>query len=526
MTATASEPVAAGPRLAGLDLACLGVGAASGDRTILHGVRFEARPGELVAVLGPSGAGKSTLIRFLAGYAVPTSGQVLLGGLPLAEEFDRLRTRIGYVPQDSIVHGSLTVRECLDYAARLRLPAALGSDGRARRVAGVAREVGLEHRLDDAVANLSGGQAKRVAIAVELLTEPALLVLDEPAAGLDPATEGRMMALFRRLADGGRTVVLSTHVLFSIESADRILVLADGRTAWFGPPRDALAWFGTASFEGLFAALERRPAAEWETSFRRRASEIVPRRAATAVLEPAPAAPQLATLVSRTARILAGDRRNLAILLAQAPLIGLFVSLAHDAGEVRGELAILLDLTLAAIWFGAINSCREIVKERPIYLRERKFNLGVVPYYLSKFAVLSGLCAVQAALLVATVGLLDPLHGSTGWRLASLFLACQAGLALGLALSAVVDSTDRAVSLVPIVLIPQAILAGAGREFDGAARVLQTFTFSRWGLASLQAIAEGREPSAFARDVGALMAMTAFLALATCVYLRVKDELF
>ncbi len=513
------------PRRAGLDLACLGVTAASGEQTILHGVRFEARPGELVAVLGPSGAGKSTLIRLLTGYAVPTSGQVLVGGLSLADEFDRLRTRIGYVPQDSIVHGGLTVRECLDYAARLRLPAGAPPDRREDRVRAVIEEVGLSHRIDSAVAKLSGGQAKRVSIAVELLSEPSLLVLDEPAAGLDPATEARLMSLFRRLADAGRTVVLSTHVLFSIESVDRMLVLSDGRTAWFGRPEDALGWFGTTTYEGLFAALERRPGAEWEEAFRRRRVEPSLPSPPAVLPEPAAPAPQFATLVSRTARLLVGDRRNLAILLAQAPAIGLFVSLAHDAGSAAGELAILLDLTLAAIWFGAINSCREIVKERPIYLRERKFNLAVLPYYLSKFAVLSALGAVQAALLVATVGLLDPLHGSTAWRLAALFLACQSGLALGLALSAIVDSTDRAVSLVPIALIPQAILAGAGREFSGAAGVLQTFTFSKWGLSSLQAVAAGRSPGAFAGDLIALGAMTAFLGLATCVYLRVRDDL-
>jgi ABC-type multidrug transport system ATPase subunit len=264
----------------------------AGFRTLLDKVGFTVLPGECVAVLGPSGAGKSTLIKAIGGFLKGYDGKVSYDGVDLTSDRAALRRRIGYVPQDDIVHPSLTVAQELGYAAQLRMPDC-EDEAREKRVKEVLATLELDHVASTRIGNLSGGQRKRVSVGVELLTGPPVLFLDEPTSGLDPALEQKMMALFAHLAREGRAVMVTTHVMESLAEVQLVLVLVQGNLAFFGPPKGALNHFGAASFSRIYGKLEERPAKDWRARFRETPEfqrYVVERRKGAGA--PAPPAPE------------------------------------------------------------------------------------------------------------------------------------------------------------------------------------------------------------------------------------------
>ena len=213
-----------------------------GNKTLLDSISIAARPGTLTAVIGPSGAGKSTFAKLVAGYTHPTTGTVSFEGHNIHAEYASLRSRIGMVPQDDVVHGQLTVRQALMFAAELRLPPDTTKADREQVVMQVLEELEMTKHLETRVDKLSGGQRKRASVALELLTGPSLLILDEPTSGLDPALDRQVMTMLRQLADAGRVVLVVTHSLTYLDVCDQVLLLAPGgKTAFYGPPeRDRL----------------------------------------------------------------------------------------------------------------------------------------------------------------------------------------------------------------------------------------------------------------------------------------------
>jgi ABC-type multidrug transport system ATPase subunit/pSer/pThr/pTyr-binding forkhead associated (FHA) protein len=226
-----------------LELRGVGVCAPNGA-VLLNDVQLAARPGELVMVLGPSGAGKSTLLRLLAGLSRPNTGRVTINGQDLQGRGGFFASLIGWVPQQETLPEGLTAAEVLRFAARLRLP----PEAVEERVAAVLDSLELGPVAGVRVnSGLSGGQLRRLSIGVELLSDPGLLVLDEPCAGLDSRASLNVLRLCRRLADSGRPVVLSAHAPRpeALELADLAVVLAEGRLVWAGPPGGAMRAFFT-----------------------------------------------------------------------------------------------------------------------------------------------------------------------------------------------------------------------------------------------------------------------------------------
>jgi ABC transport system ATP-binding/permease protein len=199
-----------------------------GGKNLLEKVSLTARPGSLTAIIGGSGAGKTTLARLIAGYAAPTAGLVTFEGHDIHTEYASLRTRIGMVPQDDVVHPQLTVNQALGYAAELRLPPDTSKADRKQVITQVLEELELTRHADTRVDKLSGGQRKRASVALELLTGPSLLILDEPTSGLDPALDLQVMTMLRQLADAGRVVLVVTHSLTYLDICDQVLLMAPG----------------------------------------------------------------------------------------------------------------------------------------------------------------------------------------------------------------------------------------------------------------------------------------------------------
>ena len=233
------------------------VSVSAGGTRILKKVDLTLHPGEMCALIGPSGAGKSTLIKALLGLRDPNKGSVRMGSLPVAE-----LGPAGYVPQDDALHRGLTVRCELAYAAELRMPEA-SAEERQSRIGEVLDQVDLGDRVGVRIRRLSGGQRKRVSLALELLTGPPLLILDEPTSGLDPGLEARTMKLLSQVAETGRIVLVATHAMESIEQAEALCVLVAGHVAFFGPPRKALSYFRVDRYAELFRQLEKQSPSSW-----------------------------------------------------------------------------------------------------------------------------------------------------------------------------------------------------------------------------------------------------------------------
>ncbi len=489
-------------------------------RRILNGISLSIYAGEFVAIVGGSGAGKTSLLHALNGFTPATSGSVRYNGVNLYENLDLFRPVLGYVPQDDIVHGELTVERTLYYGGKLRLPRDTRPQELNERIDEVMSAAGLSERRSTEVRRLSGGQRKRVSVALELLARPRALYLDEPTSGLDPALEGRMMALFRDLAETGATVIVSTHVTQNLRMCDKIVWMAPGgHLVFFGSPAEALRHFRVHDFGEIYGLLETEKERErWSGAFpdspaynmnvreRLQAQPADGGEIAQAAVESTGGAihgagslRQLLWLTIRYAEVLARDVPNLALLLLQAPAIGLavlllfsadiFAATTNQGGDALRATMSLHIITASAIFLGASNSAREITKESAIYARERLVNLKVVPYIGSKVAVLSLLCLFQAAVLVGIFAMRLDLPGAD-WEmypklLAAIFLTELAGLAMGLLISAVSANSDRAMAVVPVSLIPQLVFAGALVPYGhmlAPAKVVSQLMISKWAL--------------------------------------------
>ena len=244
------------------------IGVQLGGVQILQSVDFHAREGELIGVLGPSGSGKSTLLLALSGFRPANEGKVTFDGKDLYESFDELKTQIGFVPQDDIVPTALKVERVLGYAAELRLPHEPVEE-REARVNRVILKLGLGERRDVRVSSLSGGQRKRVNVGVELLSNPTVLFAVDPTSGLVPALERSLTVMFRKMADAGSTIVVSTLSMSSLDLYDRLAVIVKGRLAFFGPPKDAKPYFGVEDFTRIYAQLETKSPAEWHNHYQK-----------------------------------------------------------------------------------------------------------------------------------------------------------------------------------------------------------------------------------------------------------------
>jgi ABC-type multidrug transport system ATPase subunit/pSer/pThr/pTyr-binding forkhead associated (FHA) protein len=560
---------------------------------LLNDISLIIPPRKFVALVGGSGAGKSTLMDALNGLRPAHNGTVLYNGVDYYHNLAAFSTQLGYVPQDDIVHRDLTVDRALYYAARLRLPSDFTIEQIKWRIDEVLEDVEMTERRNLLVSKLSGGQRKRVSIALELLANPGIFFLDEPTSGLDPGLDRKMMTLLRQLADRGRTVILVTHATNNINACDFVCFLAQGgRLAYFGPPNEAKAYFEKADFAEIYSTLEptknqpdipkqaeerflasqdyQRYVAEPLREGQAQQVEVQEKRTSQPVTEKTlkrvkrgNAWSQFVLLSRRYLELLKNDRGNLLILLLQAPVIGVMLVLmvrfevgagVFDANKLvqcrtqiltsNGPLAlpqaqqtesidcqqvlnflrndpngqsyaqkqggqeqalqvfilpgpgadaqkVLFIMAFATVLFGCINGAREIVKEVAIYNRERAVNLGILPYMFSKIVVLGMLCLFQSAVLVLVVELGEPLKQGIFIppileTYITLVLTSLAGLMIGLAISAIAPNNDRAISFVPIILLPQVIFSGAIIPLkDWFTQILASVFPTRWAMVAL-----------------------------------------
>lgn len=509
---------------------CLGLSkTVAGGKVLLNNLTFSILPREFVCLVGGSGAGKSTLLDAISGVRPANGGEVRYNGEEYYSQMDAFRSSIGYVPQDDIVPRELPVESALYYAAKLRLPPDMSEAEVRARIEEVMDDLGLTARRDVPIKNLSGGQRKRVSIGAELLSKPTIFFLDEPTSGLDPGLEGRMMQLLRKLADQGRTVILITHATQNVDMCDNIAFLAPGGyMAFYGPPSQALSYFGEQKFADIYTRIESESDTSiWQQRFhhsphfqhnvaaRLTAAGIqtngamgtsgAHQQAVVRAQSRPPAAKrvsgfrQFGILTRRYIETVLRDRNNLLTLIAvQAPMIALLVGIAFRGNLFSTELftgdfgrarSIIFMLAMVAVWFGTSNSAPEIVKEAAMYARERRINLKIAPYIASKFFVLIGISMLQNLILLIPLLLTGAGIIKMPLLYVALLFGSIAGITLGLTISALAPNPDRAVILVPLVLIPQMIFGGpiVNTKDDRLVDAISRLMVTKWTWRSLGA---------------------------------------
>jgi ABC transport system ATP-binding/permease protein len=501
-----------------------------GGKILLNHVSFPIPEKSLVGVIGPSGAGKSTLLGALTGTRPATTGTVLYDNRDLYANYAELKYRIGLVPQESVLHTQLTARRALQYSAELRFPADTTTAERDARVDEVMAELGLTRHANTRADRLSGGQLKRVNVAQELLTKPSLLFLDEPTSGLDPGLDKSVMEQMRDLAHDGRTVIVVTHSVANLDTCDRLLVLfPGGKVAYYGPPSEGLKHFGLPGWAEVFQAFESYPNRDWAGEFA--ASPLYqqyvvdrqrPRPAARAAGPDEPVIPpeqrrgalqQLGTLTRRYVRVISSDRGYLISIGLLPVILGALIYFVDSGQGLQGPpdlkangSTVLLMLVICACLSGAALSVRELVKERPIYLRERAAGLSSGAYLSSKLLVLGVISLLQSFVLVVLGVAFHklPLSGSllTHLPLVELLIGV-AGLSLvsmclGLLVSALVSTSEKAMPFLVVLTIAQVILSGGvpvSLPFG-----LTAIAPARWGFGAVASTADLNHTSPIPSD--------------------------
>jgi ABC-type multidrug transport system ATPase subunit/pSer/pThr/pTyr-binding forkhead associated (FHA) protein/ABC-type multidrug transport system permease subunit len=574
-----------------------------GDKSkiLLNDISITIPSGKFVALVGGSGAGKTTLMDALNGTRPAKSGYVLYNGQDYYATRASFSTQLGYVPQFDIIHKNLSVERALYYAAKLRLPSDTTNAQIKQRVDEVMNDVGIAQRRKLLISKLSGGQQKRVSIAMELLAKPNVFFLDEPTSGLDPGLDRKMMQLLRNIADKeGHTIILVTHATNNINLCDYVCFLAPGSNttpgghlAYFGPPDEAKTFFGQADFADIYNMLEptetnpdipKKAEENFKKSTLYQQYVVMPGKQVQRIpptglngARPSAKPPrgnpakQFRLLSQRYLELLKNDRVNLLVLLLQAPIIAIIlmllinVVLKLNAFSVNDPLhplpidaqEVLFIMSFVAVLFGCNNSAREIVKELPIYRRERMVNLGIAPYLFSKIVILGVLCLLQSAVLVIAVNIVAPFQTSIMLPppleiYITLSLTSLVGLMIGLLISSLTANSDQANSIIPVILILQIMFSGVVFQLSGFSLALGALIAMHWSMVgmgstvNLQPRPMGYQvqnpytgqwhnvsaPFPYGQNVGhlflawfALIIMIVIFGLLTGYYLKRKDRL-
>ncbi len=486
-------------------------------KTLLSNVNFEVERGRFVAVIGASGCGKSTLIKSMAGLISPSAGQILFAGQSVQDLNDHLPLAVGYLPQFGAFHEKLTVGENLSTASALRLP---------RKVTGERRQAWMHHitelaRIDPLLPQeyrtLSGGQMRRMALAEELIGDPAFLLLDELTSGLDAYSELEMMAWLRDLAhDMSKTVVLVTHATNNLHYCDAIMFLHQGRLVHFGDYQSLLDSHGVSSIAELFGLYQTQDVdlSAFDTPIEEPASSQATDGALTIKSMPPPGGwVQMPTLVARQANLFWRERGqiilHIALILTFPILVAVFATSglpqvrsqtlsletnilrtlqdqlfylkeSFQAASLISGLAMFQVILLTLI--GANNGAREIAKECNILAKELRAGLSPTAYVVVKFLQIALLCAVQAFWMAWFVKTVCGFPGNLWDQFTILFATTLAMSTTCLAISAASPSPERA-SLLAIYLVGfQLPLSGAALALpDWLSTLCRPFIAAYWG---------------------------------------------
>ena len=455
----------------------------------LHKMDISVPSRSLLAIMGPSGCGKSTLLKSLNGESPPTKGRVLIFNQDLITNYEYLKTQIGYVPQDDIVHKQLTVEQSLFFAAKLRIANISKVDIKVK-IDQILSELNISHIKKNLISDISGGQRKRVSIAIELLTDPMLLFLDEPTSPLDPQTIEDFLNILKKLSENGTTVIMVTHKPEDLDYMDEVIFMADnngGKIVYYGDSTKYKDYFNVNNAVSVFSQISGGNSKKWVEKYSnpRPLSTTQDKEKVLINKSNQSSIEQFFWLTYRYFKIKTNDKVNTSIMLLQAPIIALLACLVFK--EVT--LSVLFIMAVSAVWFGSTNAAREIVGELPIYSRERMYNLKLIPYIFSKITVLSLFSIIQSFVFIFILYFyysdsnFDIYFNDPFFAFIWMSFLTISSTFLGLLLSAIFDTSEKVLAVVPIVLIPQIMLAGLVAKIGSTTvEFVSYLTFTRWGI--------------------------------------------
>jgi ABC-type multidrug transport system ATPase subunit len=478
---------------------------ATGIRRTLDNVNFSVGAGELVYIIGESRTVKSTLLNVMSGFSL-SEGWVLLNGVNLERHFGQLESLIGYVPHKNSVYRKLKLFDMLYYEAKLRLPIDYSEEEYEKRIHACIGMVELDRYEQTIVEKLSGGQLRRASIAVELLSDPVLLFMDEPSSGLDPGSEKNLMITLKKMAQAGKTIFVTTHPTLNVSLADQLVVMGSGgRLCYYGEVLRAISFFRVDTVADIYNQIGR-DSAKWQAKYN---NAIIP----VAVDEDdegdepeKPAQPpgsayafkQLRVLISRYLKLLRSAK--LVGFMVQVPVIGALLMMVFLKRDMYGELitftyqsttkSLLFALTCSGFCIGIINAITEVSSEVDLFLRERVAGLQTSAYVGSKVIVLSLICLIQTVVIIGIIAVTVGFPEGSASLIFSppigffitFYLISLSSMCLGLAISSISPSTSIAMCVALAILLGQIFLSGIVIKLSSFAEVFSALFSCKWGV--------------------------------------------
>jgi len=493
----------------------------------LRNVLIAEGPGRLIGIMGASGAGKTTLLNVMAGLVQPTKGEILINGFDINKQKDKIHGVIGYVSQDDLLIEELTVYQNLYYNAKLCF-ANFNEEQLHQRVMEVLENLGLDQRKDLRVGNpldktISGGQRKRLNIALELIREPAILFLDEPTSGLSSRDSENVLDLLKELSLKGKLIFVVIHQPSSdiYKMFDKMVIMdTGGYPAYYGPPVEAVTYFkksthqvdsnrgqcetcGNVNPEQIFNIIEAKVVDEYGQPTNKR--KITPPQwydlykerfkinKVEDIKEEPPHSLNLPNKIKQTLIFVTRDtlsklsnKQYLMINLLEAPLLAVILAFIIKYKSAPGGAsysfrfndnlpAFMLMSIIVALFMGLTVSAEEIIRDRKILRRESFLNLSWNSYLMSKLVILFTLSAIQTFTFVLIGNMILEIEWSMlipFWFV--LFTTSCFASVLGLNISSAFNSAVTVYVMIPLLLIPQMILSGLLFSFDKLNNLIST----------------------------------------------------
>lgn len=468
----------------GFDVCVKNLDVYAGKRKLLHDINFELPAGEILAIIGQSGQGKSTLLHLLEGMlSKGKDSEVRIGGVDYRER--DIREHIAFMAQDPALRRDLTVEETILHGARITMDK--------REFAATARErfesftelFGLSDRKNHRVQTLSGGELRRTALAAELMSNPGLIVLDEPLSGLDPYNTKILCSHLKQLAFIGHTIILTTHSYEALDIANKVLVLHKGGQGFYGTPQEAYRYFRSDNPAAILSNLDDDTAVRWKNAAE--ANTLINEKKYTDILfKKIHRKNSFLYGVSLSLKQCFRDRGKVVALFLQPIIIGFLFSQIFS--PLSSLWIVAFALILCANWFALSLSIREIVQEKSILRNEFRKGQKILPVLASKSLLPVIAAFVQTLVVYAFVAFRMSLHSSPA-ALATAF-ACTVlpAVAIGLFVSSLSRNSGQANAFLPLLIIPQVALAGALVPLDQMQQIgkaLSTVIWSRYNQKAL-----------------------------------------
>ena len=513
--------------------------------------------GSFVAVVGPSGCGKTTLLKIIAGINEQSSGKITWNERDLAEQ-DFSPIELGYVPQFSIAYDELTVQESINIAINIRVKTK--DKSHAQNIYNrIVNHTGLDKLSDRRVKVLSGGQKRRLSLALELVTNPRVLLCDEVTSGLDPKSENEIVSLMHSLSkDSDRTIINVTHSLNNLDLYDSVIVLYDGFTVYHGPPSNLNHYFSVSSAEEIYPTLTKRENIEWHESWKKHSSKyedpLLSRQTNSIeihnqeqLLSQASAAKQFHALTLRKWKIFLRDRTQIVLHLGMLFLFPILVVLFgldgidqpktipnQDNSDVIEQLNHQVSVSKSHMKIGSLisglvmfqvilltlmasnNSSREIAGEREILEKEKFSGLRISSYLLSKIGFLLILVLLQSVWMGIFVQIFVPsLPGNIITKLIVLFLVNASMTSICLGISGIMRNPEQS-SLLSIYLVGfQLPLSGAILALPNwISHITQPFISAYWAWSGSLDSMKGEY---FGQSIDAVTQDTSLQSINICV---------